>query len=84
MTAAQKLLLTLAFVSAASLGPISGASADDTEPAGVVIEPGDVTSAPTDEGAATNAGGGFDTPADAVETNTGDLEPKPMTIEPNN
>jgi hypothetical protein len=57
----------------------------EDEPVGVVVEPSDVTSAPTDEGAAANAGGGFDTPADAVQQDSGaDLQPAPMTIEPNN
>jgi hypothetical protein len=55
----------------------------DDEPVGTVIEPSDVTSAPTDEGASANAGGGFDTSADTVQTDSPDLEPKPFTATPN-
>ncbi len=68
-----------------ALSPVSALSGDD-EPVGVVVEPNDVTSAPTDEDAAANAGGGFDTPADAVQPDQGDgsePEPKPTTAEPN-
>ena len=73
---------SLAFVAVLGLSPASVRAED--EPAGVVVEPGDVTSAPTDEAASSNAGGGFDTPADAVQTESPDLQPQPMTVEPNN
>lgn len=72
----------IAFVAALASFPADIRAQDD--PAGVVVEPGDVTSAPTDEGAAAEAGGGFDTPADAIQTEAPDLQPQPMTVEPNN
>jgi hypothetical protein len=73
---------SLVFAAALVANPVSLRAED--EPAGVVVEPGDVTSAPTDEGAAATAGGGFDTPADAVQTESPDLQPQPTTASPNN
>jgi hypothetical protein len=73
---------SLVFAAALAVSPASVRAED--EPAGVVVEPSDVTSAPTDEAAAAEAGGGFDTPADAIQTESPDLQPQPMTVEPNN
>jgi hypothetical protein len=71
---------SLLFAAALVVSPV-GLRAED---AGVVVEPSDVTSAPTDEAAAAEAGGGFDTPADAIQTESPDLQPQPTTAEPNN
>jgi hypothetical protein len=72
----------LVFAAALAVSPVSLRAED--EPAGVVVEPSDVTSAPSDEAAAAQAGGGFDTPADAVQTESPDLQPQGTTAEPNN
>ena len=71
---------SLVFAAALAVSPV-GLRAED---AGVVVEPSDVTSAPTDEAASAEAGGGFDTPADAIQTESPDLQPQPTTVEPNN
>ncbi len=81
--------LSLSFAFAAALGVAGARAADDdsSQPAGTVVEPDTVTSAPTDEDASAKAGGGFDPPADAVpDPNASGDEPQPKgtTADPNN
>jgi hypothetical protein len=75
------ILLGLAFASLPT-----GARADDEQPAGVVEQPDNVTTAPTDEGASERAGAGFDTPYSS-QNNEGaadNLQPHPTEAAPNN
>lgn len=78
------LSLSFAVVLAAGSTAARAGDEDTGEPAGTVVDPGTITTAPTDEDAAAKAGGGFDTPADETQEPTGDdPEPKGTTAEPN-
>jgi hypothetical protein len=65
----------------------STAEPSDDSSVGRVEEPDNVRNAPSNEGASERAGAGFDTPWTPDPYNDGkadNLEPKPMTVTPNN